>query len=135
MKLLYCPSCEDIISPYGEKKNYMPRACQCNTFEVWWINPLTGELGIRDNSWNKEEHQHWQKKAIETGGKCWVFGLHNGFISMSGSDAINKNKLQELLDDTPDNYLFKSSNSLIVKIFPGFTSDVKMFPQDYKIER
>jgi hypothetical protein len=103
MKLLLCQQCLDIVTP--DSSPLIIRYCNCKKSGCFWDNPLTGEFAIYNAS----------KQAR-------VLGIHNGLLTKDGMGA---DTVQEIISNTPDNYLFKSWNSLIVMIYPGFSYDTR----------
>jgi hypothetical protein len=111
MKLLYCQQCGDIIAPYRQVNKV--RYCNCRRHAVWWENPAMGILRVCDTDGTPNG---WPIQA-----SAYVLGLHNDFLQWPGRlDAL---AYTEILDQTPDNYLFKQQNSVIIRFRPGETGD------------
>lgn len=117
MKIMYCESCGDLVVPHNEA--YRPRWCGCTRAAVWWENPATGQL-----------------KVYHTTGKhcVSVIGIHNDllrapFPKYQGSEyehgSIQRKDMDAILEATDQHYLFKTQHSLIIRVRPGFTGDIK----------
>lgn len=106
MKLLFCQSCSDIISPNQDARH--PRWCRCGSHAVWWENPFTGEIRVH--------HKRAQR------GGAMLIGLHNGILS-AAEMRTTRSTVEALLASTPDTYIFKQANSLVIKFAPGMSSD------------
>lgn len=52
---------------------------------------------------------------------CWILGIHNGLLKWEG--GFTAKIISQMLDDTPETYLFKIQRSLIVRFRPGETGD------------
>ena len=53
-------------------------------------------------------------------------GIHNGLLN-EPTHTVSKAQTRRILDETPDNYLFKTNDSLIIRVFPGVTGDIELF--------
>lgn len=117
MKLLYCQACGDILAPLATART--PRWCRCGAHAIWWENPALGVLRLyeRDGRYDPPDgREHtWSRKRSPH--RAYVLGLHNGFLAY-GHEAI-----PELLASTPSTYLFKTANSILVRIRPGESND------------
>jgi hypothetical protein len=137
-KLLFCGECGDLVSP-GFKNND-PRWCYCHRHAVWWRDANKGLISVHD-SWMPQRNGG-------DGGQAWIVGLHNevlrgrGLIA-NGPRALHENPadpmaitgwtkgnlvtdkefVENVLAVTPDTYLFKRANSLVIRFAPGSTSD------------
>ena len=119
-KLMFCGECGDVVSPGLNTKEV--RWCQCKRHAVWWDNPHSGQIRVHD-SWMPE-------RTGGDGGQAWIIGLHNGVLTFGGLIADHRKNLltkkqdvEFLLSTTPDTYLFKTANSLVVRISPGSSND------------
>lgn len=134
-KLLFCGACGDLVSP-GLNDND-PRWCGCKRHAVWWSYARSGHIRVYD--------REFPGRANHPGGKAWFIGIHNSILSFGGmvgdpNAPINDTRdptspvqlgnyltrrgwTAELLAMTPDSYLFKQANSMIVRFYPGATSD------------
>jgi hypothetical protein len=55
---------------------------------------------------------------------AYLLGLHNGTLLTATRDwPLTPELVQIILDATPDSYLFKKQNSLVVRFKPGETAD------------
>lgn len=108
MKILICAVCNDFVAPRGTAE---PRWCACARHAVWWRNPFTGAISVFDAQGARDS--------------AFILGLHNGYISDSliYRHGPTKARIQEILDETPDSYLFKQHNSVAVRFVPGSTGD------------
>lgn len=139
-KLLFCAECGDVVAP--GQRDMSPRWCACKRHAVWWRDGRRGLLSVHD-AWMPE-------RSGGDGGKGWVIGLHNGVltagglvcstgspveevpaangdgtITLRGNTLTRKHWVERELADTPDSYLFKRANSLVVRIAPGASSDTQ----------
>jgi hypothetical protein len=131
-KLMFCGECGDVVSP-GLKEHDV-RWCACKRHAVWWENGAAGQLRVHD-AWMVDRN-------AGDGGKAWVIGLHNGVlreggfmahtgtpveevdgVTMRGNLITRRHWVERLLAQTPDSYLFKRANSLVVRIAPGASND------------
>lgn len=108
MKLMYCKDCGDIIAPHSDPE-YM-RFCRCRQSVCFWDNPRTGDFAV----WNEKQN-------------AMVIGLHNGLLGYTFMDI---HTVDEILKDTPENYLFKTFRSLVVIIYPGMSGDTRFATWD-----
>lgn len=107
MKLMSCAHCGDFISPYREPRK--PRWCQCGAFAVWWEDPATGVLRVH------------AKIGAHLDPNAWVLGIHNGFLTLP--EPIKAHHVAQLLNETPDSYIFRRIGSPIIRIRPGESND------------
>lgn len=128
MKLLYCERCGDIVAPF--RLPGKPRFCAGECHAVWWLDPGRGVLRLYENS----STAAWSPKApgrdFDAIGKAWlrkrsphaawVIGLHNGFLK---TDPLGKATIRALIEATPDTYIFRSWESLLIKVRPGESND------------
>lgn len=115
MKLLYCLDCRNIIQPFVKN---IPRFCSCEKHAIWWEN--NNKVVVYCKSMKEK--------------KCYVLGIHNNFLLMDEGQGLYKEQIQNILKNTPDNYLFKRWNSLIVRIIPGLSGDTQFtdkLPESY----
>lgn len=105
MKLLFCTSCGDITAPF--RKDREVRYCRCGRHYIWWED---GEKGI--------VRVHDTRKINDS---AYLLGVHNGFLMYPHSHT--KEIISLLLETTPDYYIFKTQNSLIIRFRPGESSD------------
>lgn len=136
-KLLFCGACHSLTppSPY----NMEPTWCSCKRHAVWWRDGQRGLISVFDSM--------FPARVMGGSGGCgWIIGIHNGILTEGGvvgypprtGDTINdppkfgpdpgnfvttKERVKELLDDTPDSYIFKRAESLIIRIYPGYSGD------------
>lgn len=108
MKLLYCTDCGDIFSPY--RGNYKPRICGCGRFAVWWRDGNKGLLSV------------WDKRGQKRG--AWVLGITNSFLQFP-LISMTADIIEDIIEQHPDTYLFKSLRSCIVRISPGDSNDTQ----------
>lgn len=114
MKLMLCEYCGDLVVPHTQA--YEPKYCRCNGSCCWWINPDNGEFGC----WSQ-----MGERAVS------VIGINNmlltePFVVTEGRGefgCIQKTAIERMLSETPDNYLLKRVNSMIIRFRPGFSSD------------
>jgi hypothetical protein len=107
-KLLMCQDCGDIVSP--DRTAYAKRACRCGRHEVWWTDPIAGKLKVSDLHFSEYE-----------GPRCWILGIHNGFLTWP--ERHTSDSIKTIVDNTSPSYLFKTLNSLIIRIRPGESND------------
>jgi hypothetical protein len=116
MKLLFAECCGDIVAP--NRKDTLPRHCNCGKAAVWWGNGAIGELWV------------WSSLGPKS---VSVLGLHNSLLTQPYKQlgeglefgCIQADVIREILEQTPSSYVFKQVGSLIIKVRPGFTSDIK----------
>jgi hypothetical protein len=136
-KLMFCGDCGDVVSPGLRDMN--PRYCECGRHAVWWRDGSKGLISVHDIK--------FPERNGGDGGKAWVIGLHNHILQMgglmantslraytpnedpdmpyTGNHRTRKAWVEQALADTPDSYLFKQVNSMVVRFAPGATSDSK----------
>lgn len=114
MKILFCENCGDLVVPYTEA--YKARWCRCNSSCCWWIDPQRGNFAC------------WSMMGERV---VSILGINNMLLtepfvvteSNSEFGCIQKSAIERMLTDTPDSYLFKRLNSMIVRFRPGFSND------------
>lgn len=138
MKLMFCGICGDVVSP--GLTNRQPRWCHCGRHAVWWEDSQRGILSLHDSN-------DPYRTVADFGAFAWVIGLHNGIlihgglcsskefpvenrngVTTKGNLLTRKEWVQELLDETPNTYLFKRANSLVIRIAPGWIFDTGWAP-------
>ena len=109
MKILFAECCGTLVVP--NKKENKPKSCDCGKSYVWWENSLMGRLVI-----------YAEDRSLIS-----VLGLHNGLLThdMGNNYAVLKDDIKEIVDDTPDSYLFKTYGSLIIRVKVGITNDMR----------
>lgn len=117
MKLLFCKNCGDYVAPSRDPK--IMRICECGRAGCFWESPNTGHLVIYS--------AHHSACAV---------GIHNGLLmEYSKENLMNADMVKKVLDETPDNYLFKDYNSCIVYFEPDMTGDVRWItPDEFNIK-
>lgn len=119
MKLLFAECCASIVVPYG--KAGVARWCECTRSCCWWDEPSSGKFVVFNFDGPK---------------RVSILGIHNGLLrapfkewdTEKGRDefgCIQRSVFKEILEETPDYYLFKSMQSLIIRVRPGFSDDVR----------
>lgn len=108
MKLMICHDCSDFVVPAS-----LPNVkfCRCARHAVWWEDAQAGTIRVYDKL---------------SGAACWLLGIHNGLITYPQKSSADL--IRQIIDATPDSYLFKRQQSLIVKFRPGETSDSAYAP-------
>lgn len=136
-KLMFCGACGDMVAP--GQVDMRARWCHCGRHAVWWRDGRRGLLSVHDRL--------FPERNGGAGGKAWVIGLHNMLTMMGGSTAdpnsrwctpnevgdpptdgnllTRKKWVEQALEDTPDTYLFKRVNSLVIRIAPGYSGDTR----------
>jgi hypothetical protein len=128
MKLLYCQECGDIIAPFPMPRH--PRFCRCALHAVWWEDPKRGilrlhEVGARWRPKNPDYHggpdaqPGWQRKQTEH--RAYVLGLHNQFLGYPSGHS--KESIRGIIEATPSSYIFRTQESVIIRIRPGESND------------
>lgn len=115
MKMLFAECCATIVVPSPVANR--PRYCDCGASCCWWIEPYTGKFGC---------HSRTGKHSVS------VIGLHNGLLQEPiplQLGAMPKDTIRRLLDETPDHYLFKRVDSLVIRLRPGTTSDTFFYAE------
>lgn len=109
MKLMYAECCQSVVVPHPMG---FVRKCSCGYSAVCWDNPYAGTIAVCR-----------ARPDVETSANgIWIIGLHNQVFSRR---PLSREGIQEILEATPDTYLFKFNRSLVVKIMPGTTSDTR----------
>jgi hypothetical protein len=101
------------------------RWCACGRHAVWWRDAYRGELSV---------HDQWRGLDDEKGRPAaFVLGLHNGWLQHP-LPTLCKEDYDQVLEETPDTYLFKKLNSVAIRIRPGHSSDTKYdeLPEPYR---
>jgi hypothetical protein len=117
MKLLYCQDCGDIIAPYNDRLK--PRFCECRRHAVWWIEPARGTLRVCDCSY---------PGGYPARARAFVIGLTNLLLHYPSEDTPSAGEVQRLIDEHGDNYVFKTTRSLVIRMRPGGSSDTAWAP-------
>lgn len=128
MKLLFCELCSDIIAP--EPVARIPRWCRCGKHAVWWEDPARGILRLHEKGgqWKPKNPEYaggpdaqpgWQRKISVH--RAWVLGLHNQFLGWP--DHHNRESIREIIARTPESYIFKTQETVIIRIRPGQSND------------
>lgn len=123
MKALWHAECSTIISPPADGKWV---GCRCGGAACRWRNPTRGlfELAERGDAFRSAR----------------VIGFHNGWLladreagaTPMASDEWER-RTAEILEATPDSYLFKRRHCPVVIIAPGETGDTFRMPwADYE---
>jgi hypothetical protein len=126
--MLFCLDCGDIVAPLSTARK--PRFCACQRHAVWWENPATGVLRIHDTQGvfdppnpnyvgGPDAQPQWQRKHPPH--MAYIIGLHNRFLTWEKGHS--KESVAMLLDSTPDSYIFRRINSLVIRIRPGESND------------
>lgn len=115
MKLLFAECCNSIVVP--NRQNNIVTYCPCKQSAVWWIDGSIGHLGVY--SW-----------AII---KVSVLGIMNNVLTATCGSWVDKEQMKEIMDNCPDNYLFKTINSAIVRFRPTYSNDTFFFNDKSKI--
>ena len=124
-KLLFCEICGDIVAPFPTAN--VPRYCRGGCHAVWWVDPFRGILRLYETRGRYDPPKEgsdpnyavWLRKRSPHA--AWVLGLHNQFLHFS--QGHSKKTIQTILDGTPDSYIFKTVNSVIIRIRPGESND------------
>lgn len=117
MKLLFCQDCGDIIAPRPTAN--VPRDCACGRHAVWWVDPSAGILRVCDrHGFKSGDHEGWPRIA-----RAFVLGMHNAFLTWP--EDVDAKVVSLILDSTPDSYLFKRQNSVVIRIRPGESGDTR----------
>lgn len=86
-----------------------PTLCPCGESAVWWVVPQLGIIKV----WTKNDSR-----------RVSLVGIHNGFLQAHLSDGVlDKGLMKMLIATTPDDYYFKTLESLIVRFKPGSSRD------------
>ena len=134
-KILLCGECGDLVAP--GLRNQQPRWCECKRHAVWWEDTSKGIIRVYD--------RQFRSRSNSPGGKAWFVGIANSiltFPSLIGDPhervpdtpaldspvqesnyRTRKPWVESLLAMMPDGYLFKTANSLVIRFYPGATSD------------
>ncbi len=114
MKALVCQVCGDIIAPLAQPRQ--PRWCRCQTHAVWWEDPARGDIRLFQQFGPKHE------SGVPVMPRAFVLGLHNGFLY---GGQTTRQLIEEVLADTPDDYVFRQIGHLAAMIRPGSTRDTR----------
>lgn len=108
MKLLLCEACGTIAAPMQHPYPIIykiPVQCLCGESWCWWENAEMGILKVY-------------------GENARVLGIANNLLrAKCDYYAVRDFEMEKLIEEIPDNYLFKKFKSLIIKYKPGFTED------------
>lgn len=107
MKILYAECCATLVVP--DKTPEVPRKCDCGKCHVWW------------------DHQNRLVLHADDRSEASVIGLHNDLLrrDMGNNLVVFKTDIEDILSNTPDNYLFKKHGSLIIRVKVGVTGDIR----------
>jgi hypothetical protein len=119
MKILFAECCGDLVVPESAGKI---RWCRCNKACCWWEDANAGKFAC---------HSFFGIKG------CSILGINNALLTEpfvqrdSGYEfgAIQKDVIKRLIEETPDSYLFKRVESMIVRFRPEFTNDTRFYYQ------
>jgi hypothetical protein len=114
MKILFCENCGDLVIPNIQA--YEPNWCRCQAACCWWIDPQKGSFAC----WSQ-----FGERLVS------ILGINNMLLTepfmvtenQSEFGCIQKTAIERMLLETPDSYLFKRVNSMIIRFRPGFTSE------------
>jgi len=119
--MLWARCCATLIVPHPQ--DLVVRWCKCQKSACWWENGASGRFA-----------------AYSTLGPSDIegLGLHNDILrhalydrsgNLKGASCLTEAEIKEFLANTPDSYLFKRINSLIIKFRLGYTSDTRFVDQ------
>lgn len=120
MKLMLCEKCYDLVAP--SSKPFVPRWCECRRHAVWWEDPAAGKLVLHDGADHAVKPGSIYDGLPKGGPKAWVIGISNDLILY---DLNSPERAAQSLAATPDTYLFKQRNSLVVKFRPLESGDTR----------
>lgn len=107
MKLMFATCCNSLVVP--DLTANIKTACTCGQSSVWWEDPVAGKLVISSSFF----------------GNVSVIGLHNKLLTLPCNSYINKVQMEEILQNTSNDYLFKTMNSLVIRFKPELSSDTR----------
>lgn len=120
MKLMFCQDCGDIVVPAPAAGEV--RRCRCMRHACWWQNPVSGEFRVHDASFRPIEPRKGSRYEFNPPvPRAYVIGLTNSIFRFDGQ--MTAEKVQEIIDDHDDYYLFKKWRSLVIRIRPGESGD------------
>jgi hypothetical protein len=111
VKALYCQVCGDIIAPFREANR--PRPCRCGRHHVWWVDPFTGILRIHDAE--RANAERWAPHAF-------VIGMTNAWLGHE-NEWLTREDYRAIIAQHRDTYLFKTLESVAIRIRPGTSND------------
>lgn len=134
-KLMFCGDCGDVVAPSHTDMN--PKWCRCERHAVWWRDGQNGLISVHDRM--------FPERNGSPGGTAWIIGIHNGILTeggrigdpnmpkmskdgtkyLDGNCRTRAEDIERLIEETPDSYQFKTARSMIVRIYPGYSSDSK----------
>jgi hypothetical protein len=112
MKLMIAKCCGEIVVPSPQA--FHPTFCLCGNSAVWWRNPQRGIISFAN-------------VPLFPGPEG--LGLHNEFLTIPlvrPQGYIHRDQIEGILLRTPESYIFKRANSVVVRFLPGATSDSKL---------
>lgn len=115
MKIMLCEHCYNLVVPSNTEKEV--KWCSCRQSAVWWKNPETGELGIYGSESDKIS----------------VIGLHNRLLTAECSPLVTTTKIKEIIESTKESYLFKSQETLVIRVRAGITNDIELITEKDKV--
>lgn len=120
MKMLFAECCGSIVVPGNAA--FDARSCRCGRSRCWWDDPTAGRFGC------------YSSLGIDA---VSVLGLHNGLLreSFQAIGVIQGDAMRRIIDETPDNYIFKQAQSLIIRFKPGFSNDTRFIEKSEDIPR
>lgn len=109
MKIMFAECCRMLVVPYTKESKI--RSCDCGKSHVWWENSLSGKLVLYS-----EDHNN-----------ITVIGLHNGLLThdMGRHYAVLKDDMKSIIDKTSEGFLFKTYESLVIRVKPAMMSDMR----------
>jgi hypothetical protein len=120
MKLMFCEDCGDIVAP--SRTDFKVRWCDCGRHAVWWEDGVAGMLVLHDKVDGCTDRPDSDYDGFPKGGpRAWVLGIHNAVLI---ADHLSADHVKELIDRA-EGYLFKTRESLIIKIRPLDSNDTR----------
>ncbi|SRR6266566_382643 len=111
MKLMWSLCCATLVVP--DARNRKIRWCECKKSACWWNDADAGLFVVH---------------AEEGAPIPDVLGLHNGLLTipyLPSFQMVQRGQIEKLLEDTPDTYLFKRANSVLIRFKPGISGDTR----------
>jgi len=95
-----------------------------------WIDPMRGTLRLHERGAHftpKNPNYHggpdaqpgWQRKRSPH--RAYVIGLHNQFLGYPNGHS--RESIRGIIEATPSSYIFRTWESLIIRIRPGASND------------
>lgn len=117
MKAIFCEICGTITSPGSQDMS--PRSCECGLHRTWWVNGAAGILRVQFMGAAADP---------ETGSpagvpRVWVLGISNSLLHHPSLGMPSAVDIEEMLDQTPETYIFRRTRSNVIRIRPGQSSD------------